>query len=95
MLSKLESMLDSLARMCTRYSMCGPQLSTKCGPFFFTETCCCLSPRDALNVMPSLGGIISGTHSCMLHMLSVAVELGLPLDPLMSSCLQAVAKWQV
>ncbi len=45
--------------------------------------------------MPSLGGVISGSHSCMLHMLSMAVELGLPLDPLMCSCLQAVAKWQV
>jgi hypothetical protein len=37
----------------------------------------------------------TGAHASMLSMLAVADACQLPLDPLLDSCLRAVARWQV
>ncbi|KAF6265361.1 RNA dependent RNA polymerase-domain-containing protein [Scenedesmus sp. NREL 46B-D3] len=55
----------------------------------------CNSPQDALCVLPHLGGIEPGAQGAMLSMLAVADACQLPLDPLLNSCLRAVARWQV
>eukprot|EP00878_Enallax_costatus_P025162 GHUV01026890.1.p1 GENE.GHUV01026890.1~~GHUV01026890.1.p1 ORF type:complete len:196 (+),score=43.48 GHUV01026890.1:241-828(+) len=53
------------------------------------------SVDQALELLPALGNVASGAHDAMVRLLDVAQACSLVLDPLMNSCLRAIAQWQV